>query len=124
MRNIQFAVATADAAPYPDASFDAVLGFNLLHLIAARAEALAGVHRLLKPGGLFISKTPCLSEMNPLIRLVVPLAQVLGQAPYVSFLSAEDLQRDIAAAGFEIIERDRHGSRAKDPRPFLVARRV
>jgi ubiquinone/menaquinone biosynthesis C-methylase UbiE len=124
VRNIEFAVATPDAAPYPDASFDAALGFNILHLLASRAEALAGAHRLLKPGGLFISKTPCLNEMNPLIRLFVPLAQAVGQAPYVSFLSGEDLERDIEAAGFVIVERDRHGSRRKDPRPFLVARRA
>ncbi len=34
---------------------------------------LAEAHRLLKPGGLFISKTPCLKEMNPLIRLAIPV---------------------------------------------------
>jgi hypothetical protein len=62
--------------------------------------------------------------MNPLIRLFVPLAQAVGQAPYVSFLSGEDLERDIEAAGFVIVERDGHGSRRKDPRPFLVARRA
>lgn len=124
VRNVEFAVATPNAAPYPEASFDVVLGFNILHLIPARTEALAGVHRLLKPNGLFISKTPSLKEMNPLIRLILPLAQALGQAPYVSSLSGEDLERDIVAAGFEIIERERHASRGKDVRPFLVARRA
>lgn len=124
VRNIEFAVATPNAAPYPDASFDAALGFNILHLIPARAEALAGVHRLLKPGGLFMSKTPSLKEMNPLIRLLVPFAQAIGQAPYVSSLSTDDLERDIVAAGFEIIGRERHASRGKDVRPFLVARRA
>jgi hypothetical protein len=34
------------------------------------------------------------------------------------------LEREIAAAGFEIIERYRHASRGKDPRPFLVARKA
>jgi ubiquinone/menaquinone biosynthesis C-methylase UbiE len=121
--NLSLEVATPASMEWPDASFDAALGFNILHLIADRAEALAAVHRLLKPGGLFISKTPCLKEMNPLIRLVVPIAQAIGQAPYVAVFSSEELERDIAAAGFEIIERDRHGSRGKDPRPFLVARR-
>ena len=124
VRNVEFAVATPNAAPYPDASFDAALGFNILHLIPERADALAGVHRLVTPGGIFISKTPSLKEMNPLIRLILPLAQALGQAPYVSSLSSEDLERDIVAAGFEIIERERHASRTKDVRPFLVARRV
>jgi hypothetical protein len=63
--------------------------------------------------------------MNPLIRLFVPLAQAIGQAPYVAFLSAEEVERDIAAAGFEIVERDRHGSRGKqEPRIFIVARKL
>lgn len=122
--NIEFTVATPDAAPWPDASFDAALGFNILHLIEDRAAALRGVHRLLKPGGLFVSKTPCLGEMNPIFRALVPLMQVVGQAPYVSFFSSEELEREIASAGFEIVERARHGTRGKDPRPFLVARKM
>ncbi len=123
--NLEFAVGAADSAAWPDASFDAALAFNLLHLIEAREAALQTVHRLLKPGGLFISKTPCLTEMNPLIRLAVPVMQVFGQAPYVGFLSAEELERDIAAAGFEIVERDRHGTRRKqEPRIFLAARKI
>lgn len=122
--NIDFEVSAPNASPPPDATFDAALAFNLLHLIAAREAALQGLHRLLKPGGVFISKTPCLKEMSPIIRLVVPLMQTFGQAPYVAILSSEDLEREVEAAGFEIIERARHASRAKDPRPFLVARRT
>jgi ubiquinone/menaquinone biosynthesis C-methylase UbiE len=122
--NVEFAVATADAAPWPEASFDAVLAFNLLHLVAAREAALRSVHRLLKPGALFISKTPCLKEMNPLIRLAVAPMQLVGMAPYVAFFSGPELEHEITAAGFEIIEHARHGSRAKDARPFIVARKV
>lgn len=121
----EFVVTTADAAPFEAESFDAVLGFNILHLIQDRAAALAGAHRLLKPGGLLITKTPCLSEMNPLIRLAVPVMQAVGKAPYVAFFKAADLEREIAAAGFEVITRERHGSKAKqEPRIYLVARKV
>jgi ubiquinone/menaquinone biosynthesis C-methylase UbiE len=122
--NVEFVVATPDAAPYPDASFDAAMAFNLLHLIEDRAAALRGVHRLLKPGGLFISKTPVLSEMGFAIRLLVPVMQAFGKAPYVGFFSAEALEREISEAGFEIIERARHGSGKKDMRTFLVARKL
>lgn len=122
--NVEFAVAAPDAAPWGDASFDAVLGFNILHLVADREAALRGVHRMLKPGGLFISKTPCVREMGVLIRLLVPPMQALGQAPYVALFSAEELERDIEAAGFDIAARERHASRGKDRRPFLVARKA
>jgi hypothetical protein len=77
----------------------------------------------LKPGGLFISKTPCLKEMNPLVRVAVPALQLFAKAPFVAFFSADQLERDMMAAGFEIIERGRHGSRRRDARPFLVARK-
>jgi ubiquinone/menaquinone biosynthesis C-methylase UbiE len=122
--NVEFAVATPDAAPWPDGTFDVALGFNVLHLVAAREAALRGIHRLLKPGGLFISKTPCLKEMNPAVRFAIPLMQVFGKAPYVSVFSGPELEREIAAAGFELVERARHGTRGKDPRPFFVARKV
>lgn len=122
--SLEFAVATPETAPYADASFDAVIALNVLHLIEDRASALRAAHRLLKPGGLFLSKTPQLKSMNPGIRLLVPLMQAFGQAPYVAFLSSDDLERDIAANSFEIVERAKHGSGKKDLRTFFVARKI
>lgn len=121
--NATFEVAAPDAAPWPDQTFDIAFGFNVLHLLAAREAAVRGVHRLLKPGGLFISKTSCLKEMSPLVRIALPVMQLIGKAPYAAFLSAEDLEREMVAAGFDIIERARHASSGRDTRPFLVARR-
>jgi ubiquinone/menaquinone biosynthesis C-methylase UbiE len=122
--NVEFAVATPDSAPWPDGSFDAVLAFNLWHLVADRTSALAHVHRLLKPGGLFVSKTPCLAEMNPLIRLAVPVMQLIGKAPYVASFSAAGLESEIERGGFTIVEQGRHGSGRKDARIFIVARKA
>lgn len=119
--NAEFAVATPDRIASPDAAFDAVLAFNLLHLVPDRTSLYAHARRLLKPGGLFIGKTPCIGEMNLLIRLAVPVARAVGKAPYVSFFNAAELEQEIEAAGFAIIERARHGSGRKDARIFLVA---
>ncbi|MCT7375029.1 class I SAM-dependent methyltransferase [Chelativorans salis] len=121
--NVEFAAATPDAAPWPDGSFDVAFGFNVLHLVAEREAALRGLHRLLKPGGLFISKTPCLKEMNPAVRVAIPVMQFVGKAPYVSVFSGPELEREIEAAGFEIVESDRHGTRGRDARPFLVTKK-
>jgi ubiquinone/menaquinone biosynthesis C-methylase UbiE len=120
--NTDFAIATPHSVSWPEGAFDAVLAFNLLHLLTERASALAQVRRLLKPGGVLITKTPCLSDMNLLIRLAVPLMQMVGKAPHVGFFSAAELEREIEASGFTIVERARHGSGRKDPRIFLVAR--
>lgn len=122
--NVTFAVATPDTALYDDASFDVALAFNVLHLMPELPHTLAAVHRLLKPGGLFISKTPCLKEMSALIRAIVRPMQWVGLAPAVVFFTAEELEREIAAAGFDIVERDRHGTKPKqEPRIFIVARK-
>ncbi|MBX9775783.1 MAG: class I SAM-dependent methyltransferase [Xanthobacteraceae bacterium] len=121
--NAEFAVAPAGRAAGADSSCDAVLAFNLLHLVADRPAMLQDVHRLLKPDGLFIIKTPCLSEMNPLIRVAVPVMRLIGKAPFVAFFSAAELENEIAGAGFTIVERARHGSGRKDARIFIVARK-
>lgn len=120
--NAEFEVASADRAVGADGAFDAVLAFNVLHLIADQSATLRQAVRALKPGGLFISKTPCLSEMNPLLRVAVPVARLVGKAPNVAFFSAFALERAIESAGFAVIDRARHGSGRKDPRIFIVAR--
>ena len=121
--NVSFEVGEAGAG-HADASFDVVCGFNILHLIDGRGAVLKQVHRLLKPGGLFISKTPCLKEMGFLLPLLVPVMQAVGQAPYVGAFNAAALEEEIEAAAFEIVERARHGSKPKqEPRIYLVARK-
>lgn len=122
--NVAFAVAAAARIEAPDAAFDAVLAFNLLHLVPDRGATYKEVRRLLKPGGLFISKTPALNEMNRMIRWAVPLMQFVGKAPSVGFFSGAGLESEIENAGFAIVERARHGSTRKDPRVFIVARKT
>jgi 2-polyprenyl-3-methyl-5-hydroxy-6-metoxy-1,4-benzoquinol methylase len=123
-QNAEFVVAPADRAALGGRSFDAVLAFSVLHLLADRQATYRHITSVLKPGGLFISKTPCLTELNPFIRMAVPVARLVGQAPFVSFFSAAALERDIADAGFEIVERARHGTTAKDMRVFIVAKKA
>lgn len=120
--NVTFMTGTPEEAPFGEPPFDAVLAFNLLHLLKDQRAALEGVRRSLKPGGVFISKTPCLGEMNPLLRGLVPVMQMIGKAPHVRFQKAGALQQEIEAAGFEIVESAYHGSKKSDPRPYVVAR--
>lgn len=120
-RNLEFRQADAAADPTPEQRWDAVLGFNLLHLVRDRRALLDRIRAMLKPGGLFISKTPCLSDMNPLIRFALPLMQLVGKAPYVALFTAAELEAEIKAAGFDIIEVGRHATKGKDTRPYLVA---
>lgn len=122
-RNVEFSVVGSDSSTWPSGPFDVVAAFNVLHLVPDRAQFLRQVHGILKPDGLFMSKTPCLSEMNRLIRFAVPVAQLFGKAPTVAFFTAADLASDIAAAGFVVEEQARHGSKPKEARIFIGARR-
>jgi SAM-dependent methyltransferase len=104
--------------------FDAVLAFNLLHLLDDLDAATARCAAVLRPGGLFISKTACLGEMNPLIPyLAVPLMRALRLAPPVLILREADLVAACKRQGLEVLGVERHASSGRDVRPFVVARK-
>lgn len=121
---LAFRAAAAEALASEAARFDTVLGFNYLHLVRDLPGTLHSIHALLAPGGLLITKTPCLGDMNPLIRLALPLMQMVGKAPYAGVFSAQELSDLITAAGFEVVSTERHASKGKDSRPFIVARKT
>jgi ubiquinone/menaquinone biosynthesis C-methylase UbiE len=121
---LSFRTATAEELVHEESRFDAVLGFNYLHLVRNVPDTLRSIHVLLKPGGLFISKTPCLGDMNPLIRLLLlPAMRAIGKAPHVSSLGASALEQLIVGAGFDVLVRESHASKGKDQRPYIVARK-
>ncbi len=101
--------------------FDAVLAFNLLHLLADLPGDLAAIHAMVKPGGLFISKSACLRGRGAHLRLLLGVLRRLGKAPHIRFLKADDLRDMIRAAGFEIIETRRFPGVAAAR--FIVARK-
>ncbi len=124
LSQLRFAVADADMPMAGLGVYDAVLAFNVLHLVADIDRTLELAVQALRPGGLLISKTACLLEMNPLIhRLALPVMQAIGKAPHVLCFDAATLQSAIARQGMHIISVERHGSRAKDFRVFIVARK-
>lgn len=102
VENVDFEVQTIEDLDVPDASFDAIIGLSILHLVKDRDAVLRKVFRLLKPDGVFISSTVCMSDLASLIRYVVPLMQLVGQAPFVAFFTREELLDSIKAAGFDI----------------------
>jgi ubiquinone/menaquinone biosynthesis C-methylase UbiE len=119
-----FRTATAEVLASEDGQFDAVLGFNYLHLVRDLPDTLRRIHALLAAEGLFISKTPCLGEMNPLIRLaLLPAMRAIGKAPYVSVFRVAELGQLVGAAGFDILATEGHATKGNDARPYIVARK-
>jgi SAM-dependent methyltransferase len=121
--SLRFDVGTADTAFAPEGGYDVVLAFNLLHLVGDLPATLARVRAMLRPGGLFFSKTACVAELNPLIRLALPVMRLVGKAPAtVGVFGEPALRGAIEAAGFEIEAVERHGAKGRDVRVFVVAR--
>lgn len=54
-KNLRFEVADALSLPYADASFDAVIIVNALHLLPEPERALRGIARVLRPDGILIA---------------------------------------------------------------------
>ena len=122
--SLAFRTATAEALTPEDGQFDAVLAFNYLHLVRDVPGTLRRIHALLAAEGLFISKTPCLGDMNPLIRLaLLPAMRAIGMAPYVSVFRAPELGQLISAAGFDISATENHATKGNNTRPYIAARK-
>ncbi|MGY9054819.1 MAG: class I SAM-dependent methyltransferase [Alphaproteobacteria bacterium] len=111
----QISFADFDA---PDGSFDAVLGMSILHLLVDWEAAIAKAYRLLKPGGVFVSSTGCIGEMNPLLRLALPVARMVRLAPYVKSFTRPGLEHALTSPGFTLSE---NWQPAKGSSVFIVA---
>ena len=122
--SLSFEIATAEAPILDNVLYDAVLGFNYLHMVRDVPGTLRRINTLLVPGGLFISKTPCVGDMNPLLsRVLVPSLRAIGMAPYVSVFKQADLCSLVSAAGFDILATENHATKGNDRRPCIVARK-
>lgn len=124
--NVDFVRATPFDDVLESGSYDAVLAFNFLHLMEDTDGALTRIRVLLKPGGLFISKTVCLSNAGffarLLMRLLIPVMQLVKKAPFVRFMDNAEVESCITAAGFEILESRNFTAQAISR--FVVARKI
>ncbi|WP_033069363.1 class I SAM-dependent methyltransferase [Thalassospira australica] len=122
VENVTFSKATIDQLTSRPERYHAILGFNILHLIDAPEKAVSLLYGLLHPGGLLITKTPCLGEKMAYLKPLIWVMQKLGKAPKVHFLNYADLEGMLHAAGFDVIETGTYpastGSR------FIVAKRA
>ncbi len=104
--NVRFDRMDASDPRLSERSVSAVIAFNVLHLVDDARDVLARIHEALQPGGLLISKTPCLAEWRWLFRSVVGLAMKVGLAPPIRSLKVAELESLVSASGFEIIQNE------------------
>jgi 2-polyprenyl-3-methyl-5-hydroxy-6-metoxy-1,4-benzoquinol methylase len=100
--NITFQCSGMDEFNVSDRSFDAVLGLNVVHLIENMDEVFVRVHEMLKPDGVFVTSTPCIGVIMPLLKIIAPLGRFLGLLPVIKDLSVAELESSLTKAGFDI----------------------
>ena len=120
VHNVTFERSSVDEFEAADESYDIVLGLNLLHLLEDMDAAIEKIYRILRPGGVFVSSTACITEMMPLFRLVAPLGKFLRLFPPVAVFSAKEFTSALTGAGFEI---EHEWLPAKNAALFVVARK-
>ena len=118
--NVTFEASSVDALGVPATSLDVVMAHNVLHLLDDREEAIADVHKMLKPGGVFVSSTACVGDMMLPLRLIVPVGRFLRLFPLVRAFSVVQLKDSFEKAGFEI---DYEWQPKKNAAVFIVCRK-
>ena len=111
------------AGDLPKGPHDVVIALNLFHLLPNLETVLETVWDTLQPGGLLITKTPLLGGgkwyMRLLMRLMIPVMRAFRKAPYVRFLSSDELHAMLRTAGFDVTETLLQAGTV--PREFTVA---
>ena len=102
VKNISFKQGTLDSLALDKESFDVVLGLNILHLVKDLDGSVSKVHELLKPGGIFVSSTELIGDVHFLLRLIIPVMQVLNLAPYVNVFTLDEYKESLLKAGFTV----------------------
>ncbi|MGJ3245560.1 MAG: class I SAM-dependent methyltransferase [Elainellaceae cyanobacterium] len=118
--NVTFEQATIEDLDIPDQSLDAVLGLSILHLLRDREAAIARVYQMLKPGGVFVTSTPCIGDTKSWFKLIAPVGRFLGVFPFVAVFTTEALENSLTNAGFEL---DYQWQPSQDKAVFIVAKK-
>jgi len=119
--NVTFQQSTIDEFSVSDQSMDAVLGLSILHLLDNKEEVIAKVHKMLKPGGIFVTSTACIGDTMKFFRFIVPIGKFFGLMPTVKVFTTKELERSLTGAGFEI---DYQWQPGKGKAVFIVAKKT
>jgi len=83
--------------------YNAILAFNVLHFIKEEERVMSKISELLKPGGIFISVTPCLGENKSALGLLAIIFSKIKILPFLKSYRFEELD-SLVSSNFEIFE--------------------
>lgn len=127
IENVDFAHAIIFDERYNRESFDVILAFSILHALEDQKLVLQRINELLKPGGLFISVTPCLKEKmairNRLELSFFRLLIIIRVFPNIlTRFKIPDLEDLVTDGNFQIIETEKIFHRMSSY--FIAAKKI
>jgi len=117
VENVTFEKSTIEDLEVPDASLDAVLGLSILHLLEDKEAVITRVHRILKPGGIFVTSTACIGDSMKYFGVIAPVLPFFG-LPLVRVFTVQELEESLATVGFTI---DHQWQPGRGKAVFIVA---
>jgi len=106
IQNIDFARTTIFDEKFNVGSFDAIIAFNIFHLLDEPQKHFQRLHQLLKPGGLIISSTPCMSEAH-VLNIVLKLFSFIGMTPQLNSFTSSEMEHLLLTESFKTVEFNR-----------------
>ncbi len=120
LENLTFECSSLEDYECAEGSWDVVMGHSILHLLDDKEATIAHVYALLKPGGIFVSSTVCIGEMNILFRTFAKVLGLLRLIPVLKTFDKAELIASITNAGFVI---DYNWQPKKGAAVFLIAQK-
>jgi len=118
--NLQLVTDDITASKLPPQGFDLILCTEVVEHIANSRAALAGIRRLLKPGGVLILSTP--QPYSPLelagkiafLPGIIQLVRLIYREPildtgHINLIGSRKLEKQLLELGFHIVERHKSG---------------
>ena len=121
IKNVTFKRSSIDEFSASDQTLDAVLGLSILHLLENKEEVMSKVHKMLKPGGIFVTSTVCMGNTMKYFKLIAPVGRFFRLLPLLRVFTTKELEHSLTHSGFEI---DHQWQPGKDKAVFIVARKA
>lgn len=107
-------IGSADALPFDDSTFEAVVCIDVLEHLFEPHHAVAEAYRVLRPGGLMVATTPNIAYWRSRVKLGLGLFDPLGDPltskaapwrdPHIRFFTARSLQAMFLSTGFDDVK--------------------
>lgn len=104
LKNLTFTCNPINSISRQSQSIDMVLAMSILHLLPNHKEVVGRVYDVLKPGGMIVSSTAGLKDINRFMRPVMQAGMFIGLLPPVQFFDTAYLKQLHEDAGFKIVE--------------------